>query len=100
MEVGIHGLNFWRPRKWQLPSEFCQMEDRQCAWRRALRGAEGITLLLRPRKPGGEGWGWDSGYWCPGGLSVERDAHTLSVAGVRASSRVVPGSSSLGSPIA
>ena len=31
MEVGIHGLNFWRPRKWQLPPEFCQMEDRQCA---------------------------------------------------------------------
>ena len=29
MEVGIHALNFWKPRKWQLAPGFCQMKDRQ-----------------------------------------------------------------------
>ena len=61
-EVGIHRLNFYRPRKWQLAPGFCQMEDRQCAWRQALSEAEASGGLLEPWKPGegrpcGEGVG-------------------------------------------
>ena len=76
MEVGIHGLNFWRPRKWQLPPGFCQMEDRQCAWRRALREAEVSRGSLELPEARGRGWGWDqsNSLWARG-LSVERDTN-------------------------
>lgn len=60
MEVGIHGLNFWRPRKWQLAPGICQMEDRQCAWRQALSEAEASGGLLESWKPG-EGGPWGEG---------------------------------------
>ena len=57
MEVGIHGLNFWRPRKWQLAPGFCQTEGTQGAWRQALYKAEASRDSLEPWKPGGGGVG-------------------------------------------
>lgn len=33
MEVGIHGLNLWKAKEVAPAPGFCQMEDRQCAWR-------------------------------------------------------------------
>ena len=59
MEVGIHGLNLWRPRKWQLAPGFCQMENRQRAWRRAVSKAEASRGSLEPWKP----WGGGVGRW-------------------------------------
>ena len=61
MEVGIHGLNLWRPRKWQLAPEFCQMEYRQRAWRRALSEAEASRGSLEPWKPRGGCPAWPQG---------------------------------------
>ena len=89
MELGIHGLNFWRPRKWQLAPGSCQMEDRQRAWRWALSEAEASLGSLEPRtpvgwrggevevgRPRGSRWGWARGdYLWAKGVSVERDTH-------------------------
>ena len=89
MEVGIHGLNFWRPRKWQLAPGFCQMEDTRRGWRWALSEAEASRGSLEPRKPlgwkcgerevgrpRGRRWGWARGDSLGAkGRSVERDTH-------------------------
>ena len=88
IEAGIHALNFWKPRKWQLAPGFCQMEDRQ--WpggghsvkqrhhvARWSPGSRGVGVWeVGGHGPGVRGWGWDRGdsFWARG-LSMERDAH-------------------------
>lgn len=57
MEVGIHGLNLWKLRKWHLAPGFCQMEDRQCAWRRHSGKQRYHVAPWSPRKPGEGGGG-------------------------------------------
>ena len=52
------------------------MEDRQCAWRQALREAEASHASLEPPEARGRGLRWDQGdSLCARVLSVERDAH-------------------------